>query len=91
MRPCVFTESFPPSMPAANTPIRIELPAGEVLFREGDPPTTGFLLESGEIEVAIRIRGQMLERKSKTSTLTPSRSRKRSTSAPMPPVDSLMP
>jgi hypothetical protein len=29
-----------------------------VLFREGEPPTTGFLLESGEIEVAIRIRGQ---------------------------------
>jgi EAL domain-containing protein (putative c-di-GMP-specific phosphodiesterase class I) len=34
------------------------LKAGGVLFREGDAPTTGFLLESGEIEVAIRIRGQ---------------------------------
>jgi EAL domain-containing protein (putative c-di-GMP-specific phosphodiesterase class I) len=45
-------------MANANTPLRIELPAGGVLFREGDPPTTGFLLESGEIEVAIRIRGQ---------------------------------
>jgi EAL domain-containing protein (putative c-di-GMP-specific phosphodiesterase class I) len=40
--------------------MRIELPAGAVLFREGDPPTTGFLLESGEIEVAIRIRGQSI-------------------------------
>jgi EAL domain-containing protein (putative c-di-GMP-specific phosphodiesterase class I) len=47
-------------MPAPITPIRIELPAGDVLFREGDPPTTGFLLESGEIEVAIRIRGQSI-------------------------------
>jgi len=45
-------------MPSANKPLRIELPAGGVLFREGDPPTTGFLLESGEIEIAIRIRGQ---------------------------------
>ena len=43
---------------AAATPLRIELRAGEVLFREGDPPTTGFLLESGEIEIAIRIDGQ---------------------------------
>jgi EAL domain-containing protein (putative c-di-GMP-specific phosphodiesterase class I) len=45
-------------MPAASKPLRIELPAGTVLFREGDPPTSGFLLESGEIEVTIRIRGQ---------------------------------
>jgi EAL domain-containing protein (putative c-di-GMP-specific phosphodiesterase class I) len=45
-------------MPSAGKPLRIELPAGAVLFREGDPPTTGFLLESGEIEVTIRIRGQ---------------------------------
>jgi EAL domain-containing protein (putative c-di-GMP-specific phosphodiesterase class I) len=41
----------------SSTPLRIELPAGGVLFREGDPPTTGFLLESGEVEVSIRIRG----------------------------------
>jgi hypothetical protein len=45
-------------MPTAKQPLRIELSAGEVLFREGEPPTTGFLLESGEIEIAIRIRGQ---------------------------------
>src|SRR5262245_5988270 len=45
-------------MASGSTPLRIEIPAGGVLFREGDVPTTGFLLESGEIEVAIRIRGQ---------------------------------
>jgi diguanylate cyclase len=45
-------------MASSPSPLRIELPAGAVLFREGEAPTTGFLLESGEIEVAIRIRGQ---------------------------------
>jgi EAL domain-containing protein (putative c-di-GMP-specific phosphodiesterase class I) len=45
-------------MASANTPLRIELPAGGVLFRESEVSTTGFLLESGEIEVTIRIRGQ---------------------------------
>jgi EAL domain-containing protein (putative c-di-GMP-specific phosphodiesterase class I) len=30
---------------------RIELQAGSLVFREGDPPTTAFLVESGEIEV----------------------------------------
>jgi len=45
-------------MASASTPLRIELPAGGVLFREGEASTTGFLLESGEIEVTIRIRGQ---------------------------------
>lgn len=44
-------------MPAPK-PLRIELPAGEVLFREGEPPTSGFLLESGEIEVTIAIAGR---------------------------------
>jgi EAL domain-containing protein (putative c-di-GMP-specific phosphodiesterase class I) len=30
---------------------RIELAAGQVVFREGDPPTTAFLIERGEVEV----------------------------------------
>lgn len=30
---------------------RIELVAGQVVFREGDAPTTAFLIESGEVEV----------------------------------------
>ena len=30
---------------------RVELAQGETLFREGDTPTTAFLIESGEIEV----------------------------------------
>ncbi|HOV56696.1 MAG TPA: EAL domain-containing protein [Rhodanobacteraceae bacterium] len=30
---------------------RVELAQGETLFREGDAPTTAFLIESGEIEV----------------------------------------
>jgi EAL domain-containing protein (putative c-di-GMP-specific phosphodiesterase class I) len=37
---------------------RIELLAGQVLFREGEAPTTGFLLEQGEIAVSIRIGGE---------------------------------
>jgi EAL domain-containing protein (putative c-di-GMP-specific phosphodiesterase class I) len=45
-------------MASSSTPLRIELPAGRVLFHEGEASTTGFLLESGDIEVAIRIRGQ---------------------------------
>ena len=43
---------------AASKPPRISLAAGEVLFREGDPPTSGFLLESGEIEVALGLDGR---------------------------------
>jgi EAL domain-containing protein (putative c-di-GMP-specific phosphodiesterase class I) len=42
----------------ANTRNRIELRAGQVLFSEGEAPTTGFLLETGEIAVSIRIGGE---------------------------------
>jgi EAL domain-containing protein (putative c-di-GMP-specific phosphodiesterase class I) len=45
---------------ASTKPLRIELAAGEVLFREGDPPTTGFLLESGEMEVALGLEGKRI-------------------------------
>ena len=31
---------------------RVELSAGEVVFREGDAPTTAFLIESGAIEIS---------------------------------------
>ena len=34
-------------------PLRIELRAGDVLFREGDPPTTAFLIEAGEVVVSM--------------------------------------
>jgi diguanylate cyclase len=30
---------------------RVELEAGDIVFREGDPPTTAFLIESGEVEI----------------------------------------
>jgi diguanylate cyclase len=33
--------------------LRLSLPAGTALFREGDLPTTAFLIESGEIEVSM--------------------------------------
>jgi EAL domain-containing protein (putative c-di-GMP-specific phosphodiesterase class I) len=36
------------------------LRGGETLFREGDPPTTAFLIESGEIEVRTRQGGESL-------------------------------
>ena len=50
-----FSGTLPPMADNRN---RVELRAGEVLFREGDAPTTGFLLEHGEIEVTIRIAGE---------------------------------
>ena len=39
-------------------PLRIQLSAGEALFREGDPPTTAFLIESGEVEVSMLQHGK---------------------------------
>lgn len=38
--------------------LRIQLEPGEVLFYEGDEPDTAYLIESGEIEVKMRQRGQ---------------------------------
>jgi CRP-like cAMP-binding protein len=38
--------------------LRLSLRAGDALFREGDPPTTAFLLESGEIEVTMLRAGE---------------------------------
>ena len=37
--------------------MRINLPAGEILFHEGDAPTTAFLIEQGELEVSAMQRG----------------------------------
>jgi EAL domain-containing protein (putative c-di-GMP-specific phosphodiesterase class I) len=41
-------------MPSSN----IRLSAGEVLFREGDPPTTAFILEQGQVEIRAQQRGR---------------------------------
>jgi len=38
--------------------LRVHLLAGEVLFSEGDAPTTAFLIESGDVDVAISIGGR---------------------------------
>jgi EAL domain-containing protein (putative c-di-GMP-specific phosphodiesterase class I) len=38
----------------------VELRAGQVLFHEGQAPTTGFLLEQGEIAISIRIGGESI-------------------------------
>lgn len=37
---------------------RIEVRAGSVIFAESDPPTTAFLIESGEVEVSTQRRGE---------------------------------
>jgi EAL domain-containing protein (putative c-di-GMP-specific phosphodiesterase class I) len=42
------------------SPLRVHLRAGDVLFREGDAPTTGFLVELGEIEISTSINGKTL-------------------------------
>ncbi len=34
------------------SPFRLELPAGSLLFAEGDPPTSAFLIERGEVEIS---------------------------------------
>lgn len=36
----------------------IRLQPGEVLFREGDPPTTAFILDEGQVEIRATQRGQ---------------------------------
>lgn len=38
--------------------LRVELRAGQILFREGEEATTGFLLERGEIQISISIKGK---------------------------------
>ena len=41
-----------------NPSLRTTLNTGEVLFREGDPPDTAYLIETGGIEVRARQRGK---------------------------------
>lgn len=38
----------------------LQLATGEVLFREGDPPTTAFILEEGQIEIRATQRGRQV-------------------------------
>ena len=42
------------------SPLRVQLRAGDVLFTEGDAPTTAFLLESGEVRISIDLDGQQV-------------------------------
>jgi EAL domain-containing protein (putative c-di-GMP-specific phosphodiesterase class I) len=37
---------------------RIQLSAGQVLFREGDAPTTAFLIESGRLRISAKVDGR---------------------------------
>jgi len=39
---------------------RIDIKAGDYLFREGDPPTSAFLIDSGQIEISTRQNGKPL-------------------------------
>jgi len=41
-----------------SSPHRVELKAGETLFREGDAPTTAFLVESGRLRVSATVDGK---------------------------------
>ena len=40
------------------SPLRVQLQAGELLFREGDEPGAAFLIESGTVEVKTHQRGR---------------------------------
>src|ERR1700757_5172286 len=40
-----------------NSAHRIELDTGQTLFREGDPPTTAFLIESGRLRITAIVGG----------------------------------
>jgi EAL domain-containing protein (putative c-di-GMP-specific phosphodiesterase class I) len=42
----------------SDTSIRLQ--SGEVLFREGDPPTTAFILEEGQVEIRATQRGRQV-------------------------------
>jgi EAL domain-containing protein (putative c-di-GMP-specific phosphodiesterase class I) len=42
------------------TALRLQLAAGDVLFREGDSPTTAFLIESGEVEISMDRDGERI-------------------------------
>ena len=37
--------------------LRLQLQAGDVLFEEGEAPTTAFLIEAGAVEVSIKVHG----------------------------------
>jgi len=39
---------------------RVELAPGEILFREGDPPTTAFLIDSGKLRITTQREGRPL-------------------------------
>src|SRR5690606_38385665 len=41
-------------------PVRIALSPGERVFREGDPPTTAFLIEDGRVEVTAERDGGVI-------------------------------
>jgi EAL domain-containing protein (putative c-di-GMP-specific phosphodiesterase class I) len=41
-----------------SSPHRIELKVGETLFREGDEPTTAFLVESGRLRISATVGGK---------------------------------
>lgn len=43
-----------------STPTRIHLPKGGVLFADGDQPSSAYLVESGEMEISTRVRGQRM-------------------------------
>jgi len=40
--------------------LRVRLQPGEVLFREGDAPTTAFLIEQGEVEISTMRNGERI-------------------------------
>ena len=40
--------------------LRLHLQPGETLFHEGDPPTSAFLIEAGEVEVSTVIHGKRI-------------------------------
>ena len=40
--------------------LRVHLQAGDVLFEEGDAPTTAFLIEAGVVEVSVRVHGSRI-------------------------------
>ena len=40
------------------SPLRIHLRPGDVLFREGDLPTSAFLIEQGELEISALQHGR---------------------------------
>ena len=56
----MYSPTWSGSAAQMTSAYRIELAPGEVLFREGEGPTTAFLIDSGTLRITTRRGGEPL-------------------------------